>query len=229
MMNKRPLLERVERKLSRYAPKNLMLVIVIGTAAVWFLDYIVSIRAGRTIVGWLYFDLDKILQGEVWRIITFVFVPEASNPLLLALSLYFYWLIGNSLQNTWGAFRFDAYYLCGVLGAIIGGCITGIATNTYLNLSLFLAFAILYPDFKVYVFFFLPIKMKWLAIIDAIGLVAILIIGGWVTRIGVLFSLLNLLLFVWRIPLDKFRAWRRRRQWKKDAQCPKNDNYPFDL
>ena len=226
---KEPLLERIERKLSRFAPKNLMLIIIIGTAAVWLLDYIVSIRSSMSIIGWLYFDLDAILQGQVWRIITFVFVPEASHPVLLALSLYFYWLIGNSMENEWGSFRFDAYYFCGVLGAIISGVITGFATNTYLNLSLFLAFAILYPNFKVYVFFFLPVKMKWLAIIDAVLLVISLILGGWVERIAILLSVLNLFLFVWRIPFDKIRAAHRRRKWKREAKIRDHNDYPFDL
>ena len=226
---KQPLLDRIERKIGRYAPRNLMLVIVIGKAVVWLLETIVAQRAGVFITDWLYFDKAAILRGEVWRVLTFIFLPDSYSLFTLALSLYFYWWIGSSLESVWGSFRFDAYYLCGVVGAIIGGFITGYATNSYLNMSLFLAFAILFPDVQVLLFFFIPVKMKWLGILDAVSLTLTLIFGSWPIRILVLLSLLNLLLFVWRIPIDKIHNAYRRRKWKKAASRPNEDEYPFDL
>lgn len=223
------LLDKLNRKLGRYAPRNLMTVIVVGTAIVWLLDTIISTRTGVWISDWLYFDKAAILQGEVWRVVTFIFVPESYNLFSFALMSYFYWLIGNTLENEWGSLKFDVFYLCGIVGAIICGFITGYATNAYLNLSLFLAFAILYPDFQVLLFFFLPVKMKWLAILDAVGLAILLIVGTWTTRIALLFSLANILLFFWYVPVDKIRNAHRRRKWRKAARRKGDDDYPFDL
>ena len=224
------LLDKLERKMGRYALRNLMTIIVAVTAAVWLLETFVYGRTGVSIYYWLYFDKELILQGQVWRVITFVFIAEEYNILYLALSLYFYWLIGNSLENEWGSFRFDIFYLCGVLGAVASGFITGYATNYYLNLSLFLAFAILYPDFRVLVFYILPIKVKWLAIVDLALLVILAIFSTWIERIALIVALLNIALFFWRIPFDKLRARHRRKKWQKADKRPKNnDDYPFDL
>ncbi len=224
-------LDKLDRKFGRYALKNLMTVIVIGTGIVWLLSMLVYSRTGVNIAAWLYFDKAAILKGEVWRVISFVFVPETYNPFTFALSLYFYWLIGNSLENTWGSFKFDLFYLCGVLGAIVSGFITGYATVDYLHLSLFLAFALLYPDHQLLLFFFLPIKVKWLAFIDLIGLVLLFIFSPWVERIALLVALFNVALFFFATWLRSFRVWNRRRKWKKDATPPKNkdNDYPFDL
>ena len=224
-------LDKLDRKFGRYALKNLMTVIVIGTGIVWLLSMLVYSRTGVNIAAWLYFDKAAILKGEVWRVISFVFVPETYNPFTFALSLYFYWLIGNSLENTWGSFKFDLFYLCGVVGAIVSGFITGYATVDYLHLSLFLAFALLYPDHQLLIFFFLPIKVKWLAIIDLVGLVLLFIFSPWVERIALLVALFNVALFFFATWLRSFRVWNRRRKWKKDATPPKNkdNDYPFDL
>lgn len=230
---KQPLLDRIERKIGRFAPRNLMLIIVIGKAIVWLLETIISQRTDIWISSWLTFDRAAILQGEVWRVLSFIFIPDSYSLFSLALSLYFYWWIGSALENVWGAFRFDAYYLCGIVGAIAGGFITGYATNAYLNMSLFLAFAILFPDERVLLFFFIPVKMKWLGIIDAVlialDLITYISLGAWSVVLLIVLSLFNLVLFVWRIPIDKIRNAHRRRKWQREARRPHEDEYPFDL
>jgi hypothetical protein len=153
--------------------------------------------------------------------------------LYLAISLYFYWLIGNSLENEWGSFKFDVFYLCGVLCSIVSGFITGFATTEYLNMSLFLAFAILYPDHQVLLFFLLPIKMKWLALIDLIGLLLLAVMsiltGAWPMLVAVLVSFLNIGLFFWRRAYNRIKSRLRRRRWKRRAKRPNDNEYPFDL
>ena len=225
------LLDKLDRKFGRYALKNLMTIIVAGTAIVWLLDTLVYSRTGVSITAWLYFDKSAILSGEVWRVLTFVFLPQTYNPFVLALSLYFYWLIGNTLENEWGSFKFDLFYLCGVVGAIVSGFITGYATVDYLHLSLFLAFALLYPNYTVLLFYFLPIQVKWIAVVDLIGLVLLFIFSFWAERIAMLVALLNVALFFSVRCFHSLRAWQRRRKWKRDATPPKNKNndYPFDL
>ena len=76
--------------------------------------------------------------------------------------------MGSTLEREWGALQFNFFYLAGIIGALISGIITGYATNDFLNLSIFLAFALYYPNFQLYIFFFIPIKMKWLAWLDFI-------------------------------------------------------------
>ena len=147
-MYKEPLLHKLTRKFGRYAPRNLMTIIIIGTGMVWLLDWLVYLRSDISIIPWLWFDKELILQGEVWRLVTFIFVPEESDLLYLAVYLYFYWLIGDSLETEWGAFRFDLFYFLGIIGAIASGMFTGFATNYYVHLSLFLAFAILNPEYQ---------------------------------------------------------------------------------
>ena len=212
------LLDKLERKFGRYALKNLMTIIVFGTALVWLLDVALSQRAGVTLSSYLYFDKGLILRGQVWRVLTFVFVPNEYNIFFLAVSLYFYWLVGSSLERQWGSFKFDIYYLCGTLFSVISGFLTGYATNYYLHLSLFLAFAILYPNFQVLLFFFIPIKMKWLAFLDLVLLGVDMVFGGWIVRIAILVSLLNIPLFFWRNVYESIKRVRRRRKWQKEIR-----------
>jgi hypothetical protein len=115
------------------------------------------------------------------------------------------------------------------LCAILGGFLTGFATNTYLNMSLFLAFAVLYPNQRIMLYFFIPIKVKWIGIVDAVLVAISFIFSNWTTRLFILLALLNLLLFVWRIPINAMRAARRRRRWEREAKRPNSDDYPFDL
>ncbi len=224
-------LDKLDRKFGRYALRNLMTIIVIGTALVWLMDTLVYERSGVSIVSWLYFNKTAILEGEVWRVLTFVFVPQTYSLFVLALTLYFYWMIGTALENTWGSFKFDLFYLVGLIGTIVSGFITGYATMEYVHLSLFLAFALLYPNHQLLLFYFLPVKVKWIAILDLVALVLLFIFSVWAERIALLVSLFNVALFSFSSWLRSFRVWNRRRKWKRDATPPKNKNndYPFDL
>ncbi len=228
-MYENTLLDKLNRKLGRYAIRNLMTIIVIGTALVWLFDTAVYTATQFSVAAYLYFDKALILQGQIWRVFTFVFVPQQWSLFSFVISTYLYWLIGNTLESEWGSFKFNVFYFCGVLCSIGSGFITGYATAEYLHLSLFLAFAILYPDFQVLLFFFIPIKMKWLALIDVIGLVAIFIFSGWTMRIALLVAMLNIVLFFWRYPVQKIKAWHRRRKWKQQTKTKNSDDYPFEL
>ena len=134
-----------------------MTIIVAGMGAVFLIDLFYP-ATSFSLRSLLAFNRDAVLHGQIWRLITFIFIPPDSSVFFILFSLYFYWLIGSALENQWGAFRFNVYYLCGIIGTIVAGMITGYATSSYLNLSLFLAFALLYPDYQVMVFFFCPSK-----------------------------------------------------------------------
>ena len=216
MYYRQGLINKLERKFGKLAIKNLMLILVGAMAIVFLMDIFVSAKTGFSLWGRLMFDRSAILAGEVWRLFTFTFLPPETSLIFVILSLYFYYLIGTTLENQWGAFGFTLYYLLGVIGAIASGFITGYATNGYLNMSLFLAFAILNPNFEVMLFFFLPVKMKWLAIVDAVLLGASFVLSTWSIRISIIMALVNLLIFFTPHLIDHIKAAYRRYKWKKN-------------
>lgn len=155
----------------RFGINNLMLYIVFGTLAVWLLG---AMDRTNLLESYLAFDAAAVLHGQVWRIVTFVLIPESSGIWLL-LFLYFYYFIGSTLEREWGSGRFTIYYLMGMLLTVVYGFatyfVTGrsyLMTANYINLSMFFAFATLFPDNRVLLFYFIPIKIKWLAIVDAL-------------------------------------------------------------
>jgi hypothetical protein len=166
----------------------------------------------------MVFSRGEIFSGQVWRVIAFILIPPGSSLIFIFFALYFYYLIGNSLEREWGAFRFNVYYLVGVLGTIAAGLITGYASNFYLNMSLFFAFAALYPNFQVLVFFVLPVRIKYLAYLDAAYFVYMLVMSDWSGRAAIIAALINFLIFFGpdftRIARNRIRSLRARRQFR---------------
>lgn len=180
--------------------RNLMLFIIIGNAVVYLFC---KMDTTRTFIYYLYFNPQLILRGQIWRLITFIFVPADTRLLYFAISLYFYYFIGSTLERYWGTAKFTLYYIFGVLFTMIYGIVAGLLTNssylfidaTYINLSMFFAFAVLFPDMRVLLFFFIPIKIKWLAIVDALFFAFRIIFGTFPTNLLPLIALLNFALF----------------------------------
>ena len=212
-------LDKLERKLGRFALPGLMRVVVVGMALVFCCELLFP---QAMLEYYLYFSPALIAQGQVWRIFTFIFLPPQSSLLFIVFALYFYYFIGNALENEWGSFRFTLYYLLGVVGTIIAGLLTGGSTNSYLNLSLFFAFAALYPNMQVLLFFFIPIKIKWLAYLDAALFAYQFLLGTWQTRAAILASLLNFLIFfgpsVLRQIRDNLRYRKQREDWRRQMR-----------
>ena len=190
------LLNKFERKFPRFGIQCLMLYIVIAMGFVYFLDFA---QPTKSFASLLVFDRNLIFSGEIWRVITFVFLPPTTSLIFVVFSLYFYYLIGSALESYWGTVSFNVFYLIGVLGNIIAGLLTGTAYNFYLNMSLFFAFAILYPDFQILVFFFLPIKIKYLALINLLmfiaSLVRSIIFKNYSEAVSIIISMLNIIIF----------------------------------
>ena len=185
-------LDKLQRKYGRYAIRGLMKYIVAITAGVFFISYILP---SSNIKDNLVLYPPLVLSGQVWRLITFIFIPEG-NSLWIIISLYFYYLIGNSLESEWGSFKFNIYYLVGILGTILATFITGgLGVPTYLNMSLFFAFAYIYPNFEVLIFFILPVKMKYLGILSGVFLAISFITGSFTTKLAIIAALLNFILF----------------------------------
>ena len=199
--------ERFCARHPRFGIPNLMRYIVIGNVVVYFLSML-SRNTDAAALDFLAFNLNSLLHGEIWRIVTYIFVPEYSSPFALLIALYFYYWIGSTLEREWGTPKFTLYYLGGaaltVVGVILTSLISGnyyltLAGTGYVNLSMFLAFAVLFPDMTVLLFFIIPIKIKWLAIIDgaffAIEIVGAILSGNVVGAITPVLALLNFALF----------------------------------
>ena len=207
----------------RFGIPNLMRVIVIGNAAVYILSML-TMYTNPAALDFLKFNLNGLLHGEIWRIVTFIFYPSASSPLMLIISLYFYYWIGSTLEQQWGTAKFNLYYFSGmlltVIGAILASLITGnsfisVAGTTYVNLSMFFAFAMLFPDTTVLFMFFLPVKMKWLAYLDgalfAFDIIRSIGAHNWAGVVLPVVALLNFAVFIW--PEVHYLAARTTRQY----------------
>ncbi len=223
-------LDRFCYKHPRLGIPNLMLIIVIGNIVVYMMD----LFSNGAFSAMLYFEPFYIFRGQIWRLITFVFVPmSSSSPFFFVLSLYFYWWIGSTLEREWGTTKFTVYYAMGVILNILYGIITyllpfmgsGVVTMDYVNLSLFFAFATLYPDMRVIPIIFLPffsVKIKWLAWIDA-ALFAFSMISSFL-RLDIaggllpVIAILNYLLFFWSDLTGFVRRTTQRAKYQSSRQ-----------
>ena len=187
---------------------NLMKYIAIGNVAVFLLDMFSTQISLTTLIG---FYPGLILRGEIWRLFTFIFVPINSHPIWFVFSLMLYYFLGTTLERQWGTARFSLFYGLGVaLNILVGFAIyfaagqpLGIlsANMYYVNMSLFFAFATLYPDTQFMIYFIIPVKVKWLAWLDA-ALFALEILGSLFSRQPLMalipiVALFNYLVFFW--------------------------------
>jgi membrane associated rhomboid family serine protease len=213
------LLARLERRIGRYAIPNLILYIVGVMAMVWALS-----QWRPYVVGRLALDTDAVRRGEVWRLVTFLLIPPQSSPIWILVNLYFTWWVGSSLEQHWGAFKFNVYYFIGALGTVAAALVIGPTSNMWLDASLFLAFATIFPDVTILLFFILPIKVKWVGVLAAVGIAFAFTGGQWDTRASIVAALVNYILFfgghwrqVWRQRGIAVRQKARREQFRSNS------------
>lgn len=203
-------LNKLERKFGRFAISNLMLYIMMGQAIVLFFSMFTNSTA---LVDFIYFNPLLIIKGQIWRLVSFVFIPNTFSPIFFLFAAFLYYSIGGALERTWGEFKFNMYYLLGMIFNMLGLTIVQLiffrpeyignafyastfsSITIYLNLSLFLAYAALYPDVQFLLYMIIPVKVKYLAFIDILLLAYRFITGGLSDRVLVVMSLLNFLLF----------------------------------
>jgi membrane associated rhomboid family serine protease len=153
---------------------------------------------------------ELVLRGEVWRLITYIFIPPNTSPIWIIFVLYFYYMVGNALENEWGSFKFNIFYFTGMIGTTIAAFITGYgATALYLNLSLFLAFARIYPDFQLLLFFVIPVKIKYLAMLNWAYIIFTVLAGSMAARLIAIVSILNYFLFFGRDIIARTKSNRQ--------------------
>lgn len=215
-------LDRFCYKHPRLSIPGLMRYIVIGNVLVYLLDMFGT--NGYPIASSLLgFSTSAILQGQVWRIITFVFVPlSGQNILFFALTLYCYYFIGNGLEREWGSSKFTIFYLFGVVLNILVGFLAGTTSMFYVNMSMFFAFATLYPNLQFLFFFIIPVKAKWLAWIDtaffAVTVLRYLFQGHVILALIPIVAILNYLLFFASDITGQLSYWKGRAKHKINQQ-----------
>lgn len=199
------LINQIERKFGHLAIRRLMYYIIISNAAVWLLSII-----NPLLVNQLLLVPELVLRGQIWRLITFIAIPPTFNIFWGVFTLYFYYLIGTSLENEWGTFKFNLYYFTGMVATIIGVFITGgFATSFYLNLSLFFAFARLHPNFEMLIFFILPVKIKYIAWLNWLFFGYTILSSPVNQKISAIVALINYFLFFGKDTIESIKLNRQ--------------------
>ncbi len=211
------LLDNLDRRFRRYAVPHL----TVGLIACQVVVYAVSQGAmlnrrgidlgAETICDRIALVPEKVLEGQVWRLATFVCEPPTTNIVFAFFFWYLFYLMGESLELSWGAFRYNVYLLIGYLATVAVSFLTPQipASAEFLQGSVFLAFAAIFPNFEIQLFFLLPVKVKWLALLTWIGYFLVLVLWDWPMRLLVAAAICNYLLFFHKEILDRVRTGRR--------------------
>lgn len=222
-------IDKLQRKFGRYAIPNLTMYIIILYVA----GYVIQLFQ-PSFLNYLTLEPILILRGQIWRLVTWLLIPPDTLNIFTLIMLSLYYSLGTSLERTWGAFRYNLYIFTGVIATIIGAFIIygifavqgtqvifGTAFTTYyISLSIFLAFAVSYPNMQLLLYFIIPIKIKWLAVLDGVYLLYSFIASNWANRVLILASLVNFLLFFlggiqyWRVSPSEIR---RKQRFKKQV------------
>ncbi len=206
------LLNKLERFFGRFAVPNLSLYLVVGQVLFWGLALLYGFNLERIALLPL-----AVYAGQPWRLVTYLFLPFSNGTgavaiVFLAFTWYIFYLMGTALEHYWGSFRFNLFIGLGWLLTTAVALLTPAqyASNYFLYLSVFLAFAFLNPDFTFLIFFILPVKVKWLALITWLGFGFVLVTGAWSDRLMVLAATGNFLIFFSGDIVDRVRTGRRR-------------------
>lgn len=204
---------KLERKYGRFCIPNLINILIGGQILVYAIELFVN----QYISFYLSLSRSALFAGQIWRLFTFVLVPfSGGGPLSVVLGIYFTWFVGSALEREWGDFRYTVYLLSGMLGTVLACLITGVTADTYcLSLSLLLAFAMLYPEVQVLLFFVIPIRVKYFGIFAAILWVLSFLGAPLPQKLSLLLSMANVWLFFGPMGYHSIRAWIRREQWKR--------------
>ncbi len=245
------MLDKLERKYGKYAIRNLMKYVVMLYILGFFVAMISATRGVDLYSLYFSFDIDMILRGQIWRIVTFLIQPLDTNIFFMLIAVYLYYMIGNSLEANWGSFKFNVFYFSGVLFNILAAVLIYIIillwthgalhlsvpiSLHYIHLSMFLAFATIYSDVQFLLFFIIPIKVKYLAYVyiavEIYGVVDVFlnasVVLGVCSLILLMVSLMNFLLFYLTVLKRKGKtpaAARRRRKFTQDYMSGVYGNY----
>ncbi len=218
-------LDKLERKLGRFAIPNLTVYLLIGYVIGFGVMYLMP-----EMVGYLTLEPALILRGQVWRLISWVLIPPKTNLISLVFLVLLYYSLGTALERTWGSFRYNVYIFSGLLftvlavfglyafyyfryGVEVPLSVIGLIGTNYITMSIFLAFAAIYPNMEVMLYFILPIKMKWMALVYVVLAGYDFLNGGIGIRVAIGASLLNFVIFF--LSTRNFKRFGPREQARK--------------
>lgn len=218
-------IDKLERKIGRFAIPNLMRYIIV----LYVLGLILHWTAPEVYYYYFSLNAEAILHGQVWRIFTFLMVSPSTSPIFFIFTLYLYYFLGNTLEKVWGSFRFNLYYFTGIIGTVLGAIIVYLVTGHiylldtfYINMSLFLAFATIIPDMQLLLFFLIPIKMKWLGyaygFMIVYEFVSAFMNGTYATCIAIVLAMMNFIFYFFAFMRDKHSPYQyiRRHQFERN-------------
>ncbi|MBE5911668.1 hypothetical protein [Pseudobutyrivibrio sp.] len=247
------MLDKLEKKFGKYAINNLIIYLLGG----YIIGYLLQFGQSFTGVRYLdLLKLEPYLiinNLEIWRIFTWVLIPPSGNPLILLIMFLLYYQLGGTLERTWGTFKFNVYIFGGIIFTIIaafvsyfmlmlqygdkfntvyqlnGGMIVGnIITTENILMTIFLAFAVCFPDMQILLYFIIPIKMKWMAIfylvIIGYNIISYITAGAWCVVIPVIASLLNFVIFYFSTRnMSRYnpKEIHRRAEFRRQATPPR--------
>lgn len=234
-------IDKMERKFGKYAIHGLMKYVI----ACYIIGYVIAFAAPQLLSVLTLEPFMVFHHGQVWRLISWVLIPPSrSNIIFVVIMLILYYQLGTVLEQTWGAFRFNLYIFGGVIFTILGALLLyvilgvnmpvsiGASFSTYyINMTIFLAFAVCYPNMRVMLYFLIPIKMKWMALVYGV-LIAYEFVtcGSWAGRVAIFASILNFLIFF--LATRNLKAYspkemRRKQNFKKQTRQPRNGGAPY--
>ena len=136
----------------------------------------VTIFAAQTMFGLdytliRYFSLipAAFFSGSLWQIVTYMFLHGGFTHILF--NMIALWMFGSALERTWGSQEFLKYYfitgigggLCYVMFNMGSGIPTVGASGAIYGLLL--AFGVLFPNEKIYIWGILPMKAKYFVLL----------------------------------------------------------------
>ncbi|MBQ1400621.1 MAG: hypothetical protein IIZ51_11865 [Lachnospiraceae bacterium] len=219
-------IERLEKRFGKYSVKNLMVYLI----AINVIGFIILKVSPETFFYYLSMNPAAVMQGQIWRIVSFILFPSSTSLFGLIIYVYVYYMLGSTLERIWGSFTFGLYMLTGIVIHILGAMIiywtTGFNVEwtyslQFLYMSMFLTFALTFPEAQFLLFFFLPIKAKWFALIDAAYFVFLFVMGTKTSRIQIIMAMLNFLIFFLSMHGKDLKARARKNSWQNAAGGPR--------
>lgn len=210
-------LDKLERRFGFLAIPGLTRILVAFSALVFGLSWMAP-----GYVSILDLDPARIRHGEIWRLFTYIFIPQTLSPWWILFALWFLWWIGEGLERAFGPFRLTLYFVIGMVGTTIAAFFFGNQfSSTMLLTSLFFAFAHFYPDEIIYLLFILPVKIKWMAWVWVLFLLLGFLTRPNSYRISLIAALSNYLIFFGPGMIQAARHRRdvstRRRRFESDT------------
>lgn len=191
------LLAKLERRIGRFAIPNLAYIVFGGMGLVFLLSFV-----RPEFENFLTLDWSHVMHGQVWRLITFIFIPTGGGGLLgtswiwTIIAIYMFFWVTQNLESHWGTFKLNVFYFMGMLGTIAAGLVTRAPLDgTWLNSTLWLAFATVFPDMEILLMFFIPVKVKWLGLLAGVLQIAAFVMGGIGTKLAIGLAFANYMLF----------------------------------